>query len=122
MILIVDDDPVNCFVLQKLLENNNIKSIVASNGLIAIDKLEVYSEIEYVLLDLNMPVLNGYEFIKISQNEHKIKKLPFKIIILTTESREVFYKDLKMMNIETDKIIGFLNKPIKIDKLLNLVN
>jgi len=122
MILIVDDDPLNCFVLQKLLENNNIKSIVASNGLIAIDKLEVYSEIEYVLLDLNMPVLNGYEFIKISQNEKKIEKLPFKIIILTTESREVFYKDLKMMNISNNKIIGFLNKPIKIDKLLNLLN
>ncbi len=79
-ILIVDDDDANLFVLDGLLTANNFKIIKASNGFDAIELVK-NENVDLVLLDLEMPVLNGYETCKIIRKIHGSEELP--VIFLT---------------------------------------
>ncbi len=59
-ILLVEDNPLNVLVAQTILENKGAQIDVASNGKEAIDKLNTDKH-KIVLMDLNMPVMDGYE-------------------------------------------------------------
>ena len=61
-VLCVDDSAYNLFVLEELFSEicPLIKVDTALNGQIAIDKYLKYNIYDYILLDLNMPVLNGF--------------------------------------------------------------
>jgi len=67
-ILIADDNEVNQDLLSAYLKPYPIKLYYVSNGLQAIDFFEKFPELDLVLMDLNMPVLNGFEAL------HRIKK------------------------------------------------
>ena len=62
-ILLVDDDCFNIFALQKLLERLKLPTIVAYSGIRAVDLLheEDISHIGLILMDCNMPVMDGLE-------------------------------------------------------------
>ena len=60
-ILIVDDDFRNIFALSALLERGHADVVVAESGREAIDALERLGDVEIVLLDIMMPVMDGYE-------------------------------------------------------------
>ena len=62
-ILIVDDDPRNIFVLAAALEDYGAEIIEAENGKVALEKLE-NEVVDLILMDIMMPVMNGYEAIK----------------------------------------------------------
>ena len=64
LILVVDDNKINRTLLtQILLPKYRVHSV--EDGLKALEYLkENYNEVSAILLDLNMPVLNGYEFLK----------------------------------------------------------
>ena len=62
-ILIVEDNPMNVLVLQNFLKRWGAKSDVAQNGLQALEKLDS-SRHQIVLMDLHMPVMDGYEATK----------------------------------------------------------
>ena len=59
-ILVVDDQPLNCTLLKTMLEQQNYRVELASNGLEALEKLNEHS-IDIVLLDVMMPVMDGFE-------------------------------------------------------------
>jgi signal transduction histidine kinase/ActR/RegA family two-component response regulator len=59
-ILLVEDNPLNVLVAQTMLENNGARVEVAVNGLEALEKLDP-SRHQVVLMDLHMPVMDGYE-------------------------------------------------------------
>src|SRR6185436_6157177 len=63
-ILIVDDDPLNTFALASYLETFDLKIYTAGNGFDALDLLQQHQQIELVLMDIMMPVMDGYETIK----------------------------------------------------------
>ena len=65
-ILIVEDEEINYFYLETLLEDFefNIKVLHAKNGKEAVDICKANSDIALVLMDLRMPVMNGYEATK----------------------------------------------------------
>ena len=60
-ILIVDDDAVSRVLLVKTLQRENMTVLTAVNGQEAIDQVRHHPEISLVLLDLQLPLLNGYE-------------------------------------------------------------
>ena len=60
-ILIVDDDIRNIFSLVSILEEKGLTTVTAENGAIAIEKLKEHTDIDIVLMDIMMPVMNGYE-------------------------------------------------------------
>lgn len=82
-ILVVDDNAMNKLVAQKLLQRWQIEVETADNGAIALEKLKI-TPYDLVLMDLNMPVMNGFEAIA------EIRKLTLNmpVIALTASARE----------------------------------
>jgi len=86
-ILIVDDSSL-LHQMYKLvfMRYKGCKVVSAMNGLEGLDKLSQEEGIELVLLDINMPVMNGLQFLQNIQDEGNYKGLP--IIIVSTEGKE----------------------------------
>jgi len=105
-ILIVDDS----LTMLKILKTSakmvikDVEVIEAKNGQEALDELEKNSDIKLILLDINMPVMNGREFLAILRTKPKYDDV--KVIIQTTETSKEHIK--KMMQY---KISGYLMKP-----------
>lgn len=113
-ILIVDDDVRNIFSLTKLLEFHKMKVSSAGDGAEAIDKLYADSSIDLVLMDMMMPVKDGYETIRDIRNDKMFEKLP--VIAVTA----------KAMLGDRDKCIeaganDYYTKPVDGEQLLGLL-
>src|SRR5690606_25524515 len=60
-VLLVDDDSRNSYALTKAMTEAGMNVIVAENGKIALEKLEKEKDIEIILMDVMMPIMDGYE-------------------------------------------------------------
>ncbi len=80
-ILLVDDDVRNTFALSKELRNYEMQVILADNGELALEKLESEPDIDLVLMDIMMPVMDGYEAMKQIRQQSCFEHLP--IIAIT---------------------------------------
>ena len=82
-ILIAEDEIINQQILAMILESE-YEVILANNGQVALDILtNHHKEISLVLLDLVMPVMDGYEVLKRVQDDPVLKRIP--IIVLTSD-------------------------------------
>ncbi|MCP4129526.1 MAG: response regulator [bacterium] len=113
-ILLVDDDMRNVFAVARVLEDNNMEVAKASNGKKALEILEEDPYFDLVLMDIMMPVMDGYQAMKIIRKQERFKKLP--IIALTA----------KAMKLDRERSIeagasDYLAKPIEIGRLLSLM-
>lgn len=59
-VLVVDDNKINQMVTKKIMENHNFKCVIVDNGHAAIEILQK-KHFDVVLMDINMPVINGFE-------------------------------------------------------------
>ena len=109
-ILVVDDEIDILEVLTFRLEKLGYEISSAADGQKALDLLE--KEIpDLILLDLRLPVIDGYEVCRRVKNEEKWKNIP--IIMLTASSAGKVEKAVKKYNIE-----GFMMKPFEYEKLI----
>ena len=83
--LIVDDDPVNLRVASNHLALEAISSMVASNGIDALDMIANNPMPDLVLLDIMMPKMSGYEVCATLRHKYGPSELP--IILLTAKNR-----------------------------------
>jgi response regulator of citrate/malate metabolism len=124
-VLLVDDDGVTNFINHRLIKKLNITSSIHSaiNGSEAIKFLLDYASKnnnngpELILLDINMPVLDGFEFLEQFEKLKLKNKDKIKIIVLTTSTHQ---KDIK--KIASHSTIGYINKPLTIEKLQETLN
>ncbi|AJA47178.1 autoinducer 2 sensor kinase/phosphatase LuxQ [Clostridium pasteurianum DSM 525 = ATCC 6013] len=112
-ILIVDDDPRNIFVLAAALEDFGAEIVEADNGEEALRELESQSA-DLILMDIMMPIMNGYEAIKKIRSSSKFKNIP--IIAITAKS----------LKGDKEKCIAagandYISKPIDYDVLITLI-
>jgi len=120
-ILLIEDDAVEILKfnrsLVKLGEAHEL--IEAHNGEIALGLLAENSKIDLILLDLNMPKMNGFEFLKQLRAHTDLKYLP--TVVLTTFINR---SDLKQSY--SIGVAGYLVKPLKYDdyvlKIATLLN
>jgi CheY-like chemotaxis protein len=113
-VLLVDDDGRNSYALSKALMEAGMKVIVAENGKIAIEKLKGEKDVDIVLMDVMMPIMDGYEATTKIRKNAKYKNLP--IISLTAKAMP----EDKAKSLEGGAN-DYLTKPVNIDKLLNIV-
>ena len=114
-ILLVDDDERNVFSLQEYLEERGMKVQVAWNGQEAIDLLNEGQSYDLVLMDLMMPVKDGYTAIREIRSDSRHEKLP--IIAMTA----------KAMKTDREECIAagasdYLSKPLNMKQLMSLVH
>ncbi|MDB5246224.1 MAG: multi-sensor hybrid histidine kinase [Segetibacter sp.] len=103
LILNVDDNEMNQLVMSKIMQNAGIKIVAAGNGAEAIEKLNAGLKPDAILMDLEMPVMNGIqtsEFIRNRMDPH----IP---IVVNSGSVSAYEKwKLKRLGIQE-----FLEKP-----------
>jgi chemosensory pili system protein ChpA (sensor histidine kinase/response regulator) len=83
--LVVDDSITMRRVTQRLLERRGVKVFTARDGLDAITVLQEHP-VDIILLDIEMPRMDGYQFATHVRNDAKLKALP--IIMITSRSGE----------------------------------
>jgi chemosensory pili system protein ChpA (sensor histidine kinase/response regulator) len=83
--LIVDDSITVRRVTERLLERHNIRVLTAKDGLDAITVLQDHQP-DVILLDIEMPRMDGYQFASHVRNDNRLKEIP--IIMITSRSSE----------------------------------
>ena len=123
-VLLVDDDEINNFISIKLIKKAllNTDIMACLNGKFAIDQLvELQNEDpaklpDYILLDINMPIMNGWEFL----DEYKRLNIDplgkSKIFII---SSSVFSNDINKAR-SYPVVKDFISKPLNVDKIVEL--
>lgn len=92
-ILIIEDELPLREAFALLLKAEGYEVEVAENGLIGLEKVEVFQP-DVVLLDLLMPVMNGMDFLK-AEAKRRSKPHPYKILVLSNLSDPVTREDVK---------------------------
>lgn len=113
-ILVVDDDIRNVFALTAALEQKGARVVIARDGQEALDKLKSEESVDIVLMDIMMPVMNGYDAMREIRKQRQYAKLP--IIALTAKAMKDD-RDLCLQAGAND----YLAKPLDMDKLLSLI-
>jgi len=113
-VLMVDDDMRNIYSLSAALEDNGLNISTASTGKEALEFLASDDSVELVLMDIMMPVMDGYEAITKIRAQEKFSKLP--IIALTAKAM----KEDKSRCIEVGAS-DYFPKPVDVPKLKSVM-
>lgn len=121
-ILLVDDNPGDVLLTQEALEDAKIVNTMDSvqdgvEALKYLKKQESYPHAErpdLILLDINMPRMNGHELLNIIKNDADLKRIP--VIMLTTSEaeRDVF----KSYDLHAN---GYIVKPVDVDQFMEVI-
>jgi len=113
-ILLVDDDMRNTYALSKVLSDAGLEVVMADNGKMALEKLKEEPDVTLVIMDIMMPVMDGYEAISKIRKIKKHKDLP--IIALTAKAMPE--DKAKCIDAGAD---DYMTKPVDVEKLLNMM-
>ncbi|WP_024277189.1 response regulator [Xanthobacter sp. 126] len=113
-LLLVDDDMRNIYALAKVLRARGVNVVLAQDGAKALAQLDEQPDIEIVLMDVMMPVMDGYEAMAQIRAQPRFAQLP--VIALTA----------KAMKDDREKCLAagasdYLAKPVDVPKLLSMI-
>ena len=112
-VLIVDDIPVNIILLKTMLARTNVRILTAVNGEDAINIVRT-SKPDLVLLDIQMPIMNGLEVLQEIKSDPQLKSTVV-IVVSAYTSQEDIEKSMSL------GAAGFIKKPVIMDNLINSV-
>jgi len=113
-ILIVDDDIRNVFALSSILEEKGVNVFVGKNGKEGIECLSENPDVDLILMDIMMPVMDGYEAMKEIRKQKRFENIP--IIALTAKAMKGDRK--KCLDSGAS---DYLAKPVDINRLLSML-
>lgn len=127
-VLIIDDDYASVYLTKSVLEEMQVTEqiVTATNGQEGLEKVKQYCLNgqaapldcpDLILLDLNMPVMDGFEVLEELKRIGQSNLIEAKIIVLTSSSNK---KDIE--KVEAMGIKNFLVKPLTEDKLMPLIS
>ena len=108
-ILLAEDDAVSTLLIKRNLKGENLTILSAENGWEAVELLQHHPEIKLVLMDLKMPIMNGFEATKLIKQKHP--DLP---II----AQSAFTSKEEMQKAKEAGCTDFISKPISKSELL----
>ncbi|HMP98555.1 MAG TPA: response regulator [Cyclobacteriaceae bacterium] len=122
-ILLVEDNEGDVILITELLQNKPVISSisVAKNGRLAIDLLEQKENLtekvlpDIILLDINLPIVDGHEVLKYIKTHFHLKHLP--VIMLSTSSAR---KDIKVAY--ENHANCFITKPVDVDEFQHIID
>lgn len=116
-VLVCDDNVSSCEILKEALESFSFKVVTVTSGMEAIREIEKNSAepFELILMDWNMPELNGIETVKLIRSDKKIASLPIVIMVTAYNSFEVTTEAEKV------GIANTLVKPVSYSTLFNTI-
>ncbi len=122
-VLVVDDSELIHNMYRLMLKKyRDLEIVSAMNGKEALEKLETMDGVDLILLDINMPVMNGVQFMKTLKEGKRHSNVP--VIIVSTEGKE----DDTRRGLDLGAK-GYIVKPFKsgslhetIDKIIGLSN
>jgi len=109
-VLLIEDEPDIRESVADALEIEGVKVLTASNGREGIELLKTIPAPDLILLDLWMPVTNGWEFLDLKKGDRRLAPIP-----------TVLLSAYPVPN-EHEGVEGFIKKPIDLDALLATVN
>ncbi len=83
-VLVVDDDMRNVFALTELLQRHDLEVLKAKNGQVALDRLDADPGIDLVVMDIMMPVMDGFEAMRRIRAQERFAQLP--IVAVTAKT------------------------------------
>lgn len=113
-VLLIEDVPLNAQIAKNLLEQRGHEAIWAEDGAEALALLETEDDIDLILLDMQLPDMNGDELARIIRADEHLKH---HIIIVVTANVRKASEQLEDIDIQ-----GTLGKPINTQQLDNLLN
>lgn len=113
-ILIVDDDMRNVFALSKILSEKGMKLFKAEDGKKALEIIVAEPDIDLVIMDIMMPVMDGYETMRQIRKMEQFDKLP--IIAVTAKAMKKDYEDCIAAGAS-----DYLPKPVDVHRLLSVM-
>lgn len=113
-VLVTEDDEISFRYIELVLSRKtNINIIWAINGKQAVEYCEIYDHIDIVLMDLNLPEMDGYEATK------QIKSFKPGLPVIIQTANTFNDEDEKCRDAGCD---GFVTKPIDLAILFNIIN
>ena len=122
-LLLVDDDPTTNFFNQHLIGKMGVftQIHVAENGQLALDKIAELQRMgeapDMILLDINMPIMNGFEFLQRYEQLHGKTKSSVVVCMLTTSLAQSDLEKSKEYAILSD----YIDKPLYEAKMRELI-
>jgi len=113
-VLVAEDDMRTMFAMTKLLAAHGIHPLKAENGEKALHVLNEEPDVDLILMDVMMPVMDGYETMKRIRSEKRFRNLP--IIALTAKAM----KEDRRKCLDAGAT-DYLPKPVEQDRLISLL-
>ncbi|MCB9228846.1 MAG: response regulator [Deltaproteobacteria bacterium] len=114
VILVVDDDEVMRSALKRILVAEGYRVFLAEDGL-ELSKVLETTRLDMVLLDVNLPWVDGFELCRLIKGHHSLKDVP--LILVSARKDQVDVE--KGFDVGAD---DYLTKPFDIDYMLNVIN
>lgn len=113
-ILVVDDDEIMRNALKRILEAQGYKTLQAQDGL-ELSKMLETTKLDMILLDINLPWVDGLELCRLIKTHYNFKNVPL-IIVSARKDKEDVEKGIEA------GADDYLTKPFDIDQMIALVN
>ena len=111
MVLSVDDSAIVRKIIKSTVEALDYELLEASDGLEALSIIErYYKQVRLVLLDWNMPGMNGFDFLKAVKSNQLFNRIP--VMMITTESEKT-----NIIKAVQAGVNNYLLKPFKTEEL-----
>ena len=113
-ILVVDDDEVMRSALKRILETEGYKVIMASDGL-ELSKVLETTRLDLILLDVNLPWVDGYELCKLIKSNLALKAVPLVLVSARNSKQDIEIGFAAGCN-------DYVTKPFDIDNITGVIN
>lgn len=115
-ILLVDDDEIERLKFKKVSQNVDFDCSIfeANNGENALTFLNSNMSLDLIITDLNMPRMDGFEFLSSLKNNIKLKSIP--VVIMSTSERKIDLERCYEFGIS-----GYFSKPLKYSEYVSKV-
>ncbi len=112
-ILIAEDDNINFLLFQKIIQSRNCNIIRAVNGLEAVEISLNNPDLDLVLMDIKMPIMNGYEALE------KVKAIRPELLVVAQTAYSSSDDEERIRNAG---FFGYLTKPVNREKLFEIID